>query len=203
MSTASVVNICNMALGWIGGDRITSLGDDSTRANLCNLNYPRSRDVVLEAREWTFAVKHQLLSPDAAAPSNPEYGQRFFIPTDILRVLTVHQPVDFGADQLTAGLIQAEQIPWVREGRYILCNFDEVSMRGIQRIESTGEFSESFVHALSARLAADLAIPLTESKELQQQMYSLYLEKLDDASATDGMQGRSQRIRSRYLQSRR
>lgn len=201
-STAKVVDICNMALGWIGADTITSLNDDSTTANLCKLNYPRSRDVSLEAREWTFAVKRFTLSPDEEEPEF-NWGSQFQIPTEVLRVLTVERESVVSSNELTSNAIEHEQMDWVRELDFILADQDVVFMRGIVRITDTTKFSESFVHALTARLAADLAIPITRSKTLQQQMYGLYQAKLMDAASTDGMQGRSKRIRSRYLASRR
>lgn len=201
-SQTSVVEICNMALSWLGADRITSLADGSTEANLCNLNYPITRDTVLESREWTFAVKRFTLSPDTTPPDF-QWGQRFKIPTEVLRVVTVERASVVSSNELTSNMIEHEQMNWVREEDYILTDFDVVHMRGIIRIEDTTKFSPSFVHALAARLAADLAIPITRSRTLQQQMFALYGAKLEDAAATEGMQGRSKRIRSRYLAARR
>ena len=89
-STASEVDISNMALGWLGADRITSLDDESVEAQLCKLNYPRSRDVVLEDVEWTFAVRRFILSPDPVVPLF-NWGKKFLIPTEVLRVLTVER----------------------------------------------------------------------------------------------------------------
>jgi hypothetical protein len=196
-SLSSVVDICNMALGWIGAERITSLADVSEQANLCNLNYAISRDTVLESREWTFAVERFSLNPTGVVPAY-DWGYEFVIPTEVLRVLTVDRP--------TAGVLggpEHEQENWVREGNSILMNRDTLTMRAIVRIEDTTLFSSSFVHALAARLAADLCIPITRSKTLQQQMFVLYGAKLEDAASADGMQGRSKRIRSRYLSARR
>ena len=201
-STASVVDICNMALGWIGADRITSLDDNSNQANLCNLNFPRSRDTVLESREWTFAVKRFTLTPSGDAPEFT-WSSEFLIPHEVLRVLTVERASVVSSNELTSNFIEHEQMNWVREGQFILADQDIVHMRGIIRIENTKFYSESFVHALAARLAADLAVPITRSRTLQQQMFALYGAKLEDAAATEGMQGRSRRIRSRYLQARR
>jgi len=199
---ASEVDICNMALGWIGADRITSLDDDSTQANLCKLNYPRSRDAVLETRQWQFALRREELAPDPVPPAY-YWGQRFQVPTDVLRVISVDQPASSGSDELISGIVHPEQIPWEIQGNYILCNFEVISVLEIVRVTATASFSEGFAHALAARLAADLSIPITNSRTMQSDMWSLYQIKLDDAAATDGMQGRSQRIRSRYLMARR
>ena len=201
-STASEVDIANMALSWLGADRITAFDDNTTEANLVNLNYPRSRDTVLESREWTFAVKRMTLTPDGDPPDF-DFSQRFLIPAEVLRVLTVDRRNIVSPNELTFNFIEGEQQNWVREGRYILANNDIVFVRAIIRIEDTQKFSESFVHAVAARLAADIAVAITRSRTLQQQMFALYDAKLQDAAATDGLQGRSKRIRSRYLAARR
>ena len=201
-STASEVDIANMALSWIGADSIASFDDPSTQANLVKLNYPRSRDTVLESREWTFAVERFILAPDSETPIFT-WGQRFLIPSEVLRVLTCERDQIVSSNELTQNFIEHEQINWVREGNFILTDFDVVNMRALIRIVDTTKFSESFVHALAARLAADLAIPITRSRTIQQQMFALFGAKLEDAAATEGMQGRSKRIRSRYLAARR
>jgi len=191
-----------MGLGWIGADRITSLDDDSTQANLCKLNYETIRDTVLESREWTFAVKRFTLLPTGETPEF-NWGQAFELPTEVLRVLSVERESVVGSNELTSNFIEHEQMNWVREGSEILADWDSISMRAVIRITDTAKFSPSFVHALAARIAADLCIPITRSKTLQQQMFVLYGAKLDDAASLDGMQGRSKRIRSRYLAARR
>ena len=201
-STASEVDIANMALGWIGADTITSFDDESTQAVLAKLNYPRSRDVVLEVREWTFAVKRFTLQPDTEKPEF-QWANQFPIPTEVLRVLTVEREQVVSSNELTSNFIEHEQMNWVREGGNILADMDVVFMRGLVRIEDPTKFSETFTHALAARLAADLAIPIARSKTLQQVMFTLYDLKLRDAASTEGMQGRSKRIRSRYLAARR
>ncbi len=201
-SLSSIVEICNMALSWLGANRITSLGDNSEEANLCNLNYAVSRDVVLESREWTFAVRRYTLAPTGTTPEF-NWGQEFNLPSEVLRVLSVERESAVGSNELTSNFIEHEQMNWVREGNKVLADWDTISMRAVVRIVDPAMFSVSFVHALAARLAADLCIPITRSKTLQQQMFALYQAKLADAASLDGMQGRSKRIRSRYLAARR
>lgn len=201
-SLQSEVAICNMGLSWLGADRITSLDDESEQANLCKLNYATIRDTVLEAREWTFAVKRFTILPTGDTPEF-NWSQEYNLPTEVLRALTVERKSVVGSNELTSNFIEHEQMNWVREGNKILADWDSISLRAIIRIEDTTMFSPSFVHALAARIAADLTIPITRSKTLQKQMYALYLAKLADAASLDGMQGRSKRIRSRYLSARR
>ena len=60
-------------------------------------------------------------------------------------------------------------------------------------------FSPGFVQALAARLAADLAIPIAESRQLQSDMVQIYAAKLVNADTLDSMQGRNQPITSNRL----
>ena len=68
---ASEVSICNQAISWLGGKSIISLDDGTTEANLCKANYDHLRDVVLEAKAWTFAIKRVQF---AKLSEDPLYG---------------------------------------------------------------------------------------------------------------------------------
>jgi hypothetical protein len=52
---------------------------------------------------------------------------------------------------------------------------------------------------VAARLAADLAMPITRSRKMQEDMWSLFETKLTSAAATDAGQGRSERTDSTEL----
>ena len=184
------VDIANLALGWMGEDPITSLEDDSERALQMQLNYAAARDATLEAHEWSFAIERFI--PGKVDPK-PEYGvtNRFSIPPYIIRVLSV----DNGQPEDPIG--SNEQLDWVAEGGYILCNEDVIYCRGIRRITQEGKFSPLFVHALAAKLASLTALVLTGSRDIQANMLGYYAGFIGEAKSRDGLQGRSRRLRSR------
>ncbi len=202
--SASEVAICNQALGWVGGNLIISLGDDSGEAKLCNANYASLRDAVLEEREWTFAVARIEPAPLATLPL---YGfdKQFQIPPDVIRVLQVSRAdsdvVSGGAiSRSGTGLGRETEIEWLREGSTIVANnATRIYARVITRITDTTKFSPAFDQALAARIAMDLAIPIASSAKLQKDMASMYGEKIALAAASDGLQGRSTRWRSNSL----
>ncbi len=208
---ASEVAICNIALGWIGGDLIISLDDDSVEAKLCKANYEPLRDAVQEEREWTFAVKR--IEPSALA-SAPLYGfdKAFQIPPNVIRVLQVSRfddSVTSGAVANTGirssarggtGVGRETRIEWLREGETIVANNAvRIVARVIQRIVDTTKFSAAFDQALAARIAMDIAMPLTNSLKIQTAMAGMYGDKMALAASTDGMQGRSLNTRSDSL----
>lgn len=201
---SSVVQICNLALSWLGGDLIISLDDETVEAKLCKANYEPLRDAVLEEREWTFAVVRKEL---AALQSVPLYGfdKAFQIPPATLRVLQISRggdSVEAGADnsRYNTGQGREERIDWLREGSTVVANNAErVFARLLTRVTDTTKFSAAFDQALAARIAMDIALPLTNSDKMQQSMTAMYGQKLRIAAGTDGMQGRSYKTRSDSL----
>lgn len=183
----SAVEISNLAIGWLGGTPIISFDDESTEAKLAKLNYPLVRDAVLEDHFWSFATQRIVLTPTVESPAFGEDNQ-FLIPPDTIKLQRVDRTVN-GDDNLD----------WVREGKFIIANVERCYVWYTRRVEDPTEFTSNFTQALAQRLAADIAIPLTESRSLQEQHFLLYQEKLNDAAATDGMQGRSPRTQSTRL----
>jgi hypothetical protein len=195
---SSEVEICNIALGWLGGDLIISLDDPSVEAKLCKANYTPLRDAVQEEREWTFAV---IRVEPIALVAAPVYGfdKAFQIPAATLRVLQVSRAGDGvgGTARGDTGLGREDAVDWIREGDRMMVNgADRIFARVLTRITDTTKFSPAFVQALAARIAMDLAIPLTNSEKVQQSMAALYGEKIALAASSDGLQGRSSRTRS-------
>ncbi len=206
--------ICNKALGWLGSNRITSLDieEDSPEWLLSSENFDSLRDAVLEEREWTFAVKRAILNPD---PDDPVFGSetRFVKPSDSLRILTVHDNSVIRASSSgsainpivsTRGVHDVPQADgWMVEGNYILAGADTIYVRYNERVEEVGRYSSLFIETLAQRLAAEFALPLTESKTLFDRMWQLYGAKIMIGSVSDGMQGRSRKVRSQALIRRR
>lgn len=178
---ASDVSICNQALSWLGGSLITSLDDDINEAKVCKANYADIRDAVLEAHDWTFAIGRFDLPKSATPPVNG-YANAFPLPPDVLRVMDFNDGED-----------------WRIEGTAIVTNEAAAKIRAVVRITDPNRFSALFVQALAARLAADLAITLTQSMKLQKQYYAIYNDKMNEASTNDGMQGKSRKITSSWL----
>jgi hypothetical protein len=176
------VSICNLALGWLGAQLINTLDDESTEARLCKANFDLVRDAVLEAKAWTFATKRYVLAPDAGAP---EFGwsKRFPLPPEVVRVLRCDAPRGDG------------RLPWAREGAFILADdTDVLHLAAIVRVEDAAQWSPAFGNAVAARLAAELAVPLSENRSLQADLWSLYERKLKQAGTLDGMQGRAEQF---------
>ena len=182
----SAVQIANLALTQLGVTPITSFDDATVEAELCSQYYPVIRDAVLEDHNWSFATRRVALTPIAEKPVF-QYTQIFPLPADTLRVLLVSS--DAGTN-----FTRPQNVVYSVEGRNILANYDVIYVMLIARVIETASFSPTFVNALATRLASEMCIALTNSRQLSGQLFDSYGYKLAIAARSDGMQGSSQRM---------
>ena len=176
---ATEVSICSNALRRLGDDPITSLTDDTERARLCNSLYAPARDAVLRSHPWNFAITRATLAQLSTTPAY-EYAYQYSLPTDpyCLRVLSMeYQDYVFKIEHLAG------------TGRVLLTDESTAKILYIARVSDTAQFDSLFVDALTAKLAADLSYPVTNSTSLQLQMHKLYELKLSEARSIDGQEG--------------
>ena len=65
----SFVDICNRAITFLGSERITSLDDDTKEGRACKAIHEQTRDNVLRAHPWSFAMKRAALAATTTAPA--------------------------------------------------------------------------------------------------------------------------------------
>lgn len=185
------VAICNLALGWLGANPITSIDDASVPAELCKANWDAIRDSVLEAHAWTFAVERGQLAADATAPAYG-WGNRFQVPSTLIRILEADDGTGYA------------DFEWVREGAYLLTDQPApLYIRYVKRVEDPALWSAGFCMALAYRLAAALTVSITENRANHADLWKLYQATLLEAARMDGFQGRSERVRSSVIAQRR
>jgi hypothetical protein len=176
----SEVSICNGALDLLGSDPIASFDDGSKAANLCSRRYSVVRDACLRAYPWNCAIRRTGLAADTTAPAWG-YANRFALPEGpdpefCLRVLRL-EGEDVGATYKV-------------EGRFILSDEGApLNILYLARIGDPAQFDALLVEAISARLAADLAWPLTGSQSAAVAMRDTYRAKLIEARSIDAQEG--------------
>jgi len=178
--------ICNMALGHLGGLRITDLDvDDSTEAELCNDNYEYCRDFVLESRDWTFARKRDEITIDGSAPDF-EWKSRFARPADCITLRRLsNDPTD---------MEKAE--PYELEGSWILTDTNVLYVIYTEQIIDVTLFSPAFTRALVYFLASVMASALTDNAKIEDILYRKFERTLEQAGGRDGVQTRPRRVRT-------
>jgi hypothetical protein len=194
------VEISNLALSWLGQNQINNLTDNQTEAKVMNANFATARDKLLADHAWTFALRREILSPVADLPEFGA-GNKFLIPSDVLRVFRVFRPSG-SSGNFQGTIFQTQEFQnaqWVREGQFIIAREEIVWALFIFREVNTDRWPQPFVHALAARLAADTCMVFTENRRMFEQMEMLFQDKLADALYSDGSQGRTEIVRSNRL----
>jgi len=189
---ANPTTIANKALSYLGADPITSLDDNNTTAELIKVNYDSIRDAVLEERNWSWATKRHT----STTSDEPEFGMGFRhpVPEAYLKVTRLYREVNsYDPNKWRPS------VGWRREGQFIIARESTIYMWGIERITNTNQFPAMFVECFATRIAAELAIAITENQSQQGLMWQLYGAKLDAAAASDGAQGGSDVIQSNTL----
>lgn len=179
---ADITQICNLALGKLGAERIMSIEDSSQPARFCKLFYEQTRDEMLQAHAWNFANKRAILSRLSDAPVFG-WGCQYQLPVDCLRVLQLNG-------------FEPSQAPgnFVIEGNRLLTDQDSAQILYIAQVTDSTVFSAMFVEALAAKLAFKLAKPLTGSATLAQEHLQEFERILKGAAAAkDGNEGRNKR----------
>jgi hypothetical protein len=154
----NAVDLCNTALQRVGATSIMSLLDNSPEARACNLAYDTNRRDELRKHRWNFAIKREVLAPDATAPAF-DYLYAFTLPSDCLRIL---RPATADLD-------------WQVEGRKILTNDGAtLYLRYICDVENPALWDASFYNVCAMGLAVDICERLTQSNGKKQMLMQEY-----------------------------
>lgn len=210
---ASVVDICNLALGHLGDNATVSSIDPpegSAQAEHCARFYPIARDTLLEMHAWNFSVRRAALAQ--LTSEWPEWKYAYALPSNIINLISI-LPQD-AADDYAARFIPTDTpvfahnySPMIAAGRYVpqpytvetrddgtqilFTNMENAVLRYTVHVEDPTQFSPLFTMALSWHLASMLAGPVikgdagaAEAKRCQQMMM-VYLQQ---ARASDANQ---------------
>jgi hypothetical protein len=174
---SSEVEIASNALYLIGLKPITDFDEGTQKANLMKAMYPITRDAVLRGHNWRCATKY-FSTPADATPPLMDWNYAYPISNEpyVLRVLRVKDD-DRG-------------VRWRVQGRNILTNSSSpLVWEGVIRVIAVRDFDPLLEDAITFRLAAAGAMPLTESMKNLQAMLAAYKEKMEEARTVDSQEG--------------
>jgi hypothetical protein len=170
------LDICNMALGAIGQDEVSTLVGSGKVIRLLNRFYPQIRDEVLESHPWNFAKSRDTLAA-SVTPPEWEWSTAYDLPSDCIRVLKVRTSDD------------NQTQPWKVEGTQILTNMEtSIPILYIAR-KPEALFRPLFITALFQRLGAELAGPIAQSASLAAQLAADYEKALRRARSMNAQEG--------------
>lgn len=168
---ASIIDICNMALGMIGVGDITSLNDSSKESKACKLAWPIVRDEILRSHPWNCATKRVSLTPLVDTPEfNWDY--QYQLPSDCLRVIKVNPESQYQVEQ-----------------RKVLSNEIDLQIEYIFRQEDPTAYDSALVSAFSYSLASKIAYQFNASTSQVDYLSTQAEDKLADARSADAREG--------------
>lgn len=178
---ASIIEICNIALSRLGNSRsINSLTEQSKEAGVCSLHYEPARNAVLSDFDWNFATKRVALADTGTPPPDWQYAYRY--PTDCMRITALMLP---GMRNPPARLrVQYETgVDDAGTGKLIFTDQPEAWLKYVGLVTDPNVFDALFRDAMSWRMAADMAMPLTAGPQLAQNALTMYAQVIRSAGS--------------------
>lgn len=208
---ASEVDICNLALSFIGDDaNVASIDppEGSVQAEHCSRFYPIARDGLLQMHRWNFASRRAI--PASVTNTISQWQYAYALPADVMDVVAVIP--SNAADDYAIAYWPSDQPAWLHNyspalaaGQYVpqkyaieidssgasilYCNIDNALLRYQARVTDTGKFPALFTHALAWHLASMLAGPVMKGDAGAQmaqnciKQMALYLSQAKNADA--------------------
>jgi len=172
--TLSAIDLCARALIKIGANTIASFTEGTAEAEVSASLYATVRDALLSAHPWNFAIDQARLS-QLASPPKADFEYAFQLPVGCIRVLSA------GAGGRGMGL------RYRVVGRELHTSSSEVTLTFVSRPDED-LFPPFFAMALIAQLAAEFAIPLTDSTSRWQALRKVAEEEFRRAKLIDAQE---------------
>jgi len=155
----SKVQICNRGLStYLGQATITSFDDSSPAAEQCTLHYDDTVETIFEAHWWHFATGRQVLA-ELVNDRPCEWLFKYARPAEAAIIRWVNKPtsarvlIEMGEDPAAPIELVADVI--YSNVQFASCEYTKI-------ITDTSKYPRHFANAISAQMAAVMAMPLTE-----------------------------------------
>ena len=169
------VEICNMALLRLGHDRtIADLEEQSAEAGYLKTFWDSCRKATLRAGAWNFATKTTTLA--ASTDTSDEWDYIYALPARCLRAVEIVNIYSKAPE---------DRIAYEIRGKQLYTDQPDAKLKFIVDLDDENLFDAEFVDALTYRLAAEVAMPLTQDMARQGRMFEMYRVLIGDAKAAD------------------
>lgn len=157
---ATDIEICSRALIRLGAKPIDSFEDGTDKALACDLIYSSVLESELSIYPWRFAMKKVQLARHTDTPTN-EWKYAYQLPTDRIGGIFAL----FDSSQTGAAPKKAFEV----FGDKVFCDYETVYVDYPYK-PAESEFPAYFTEFLVLAIAANLAVPITDQANLEDQM---------------------------------
>lgn len=171
---ASVVDIVNTALDYLGQAPIINMDEHSPSAARARRMWPGARDGVLRAHIWKCAQKRARLARLAARPLFG-FAYQYQLPPDFLRLAATEPEARFSIEK-----------------DRLMADSPELSIAYVVRLEDANLFDAMLRDCLALKLAAMMAYGATASTALSQGLEIQFRNRLKEARSADAREGEPQ-----------
>jgi hypothetical protein len=151
------ITTCNLALGELRTASIIDIAEDTVEARECARYYPICLRILLERHDWSFANRRAALAELADNDRAAEWAHAYFLPTGCATPLRL-----VAADGYAPDFIVENRILYTQLGNAVL----EYAANDLADSEMPGLFVDALAYALAARLA----VPIRDSREMKGQL---------------------------------
>jgi len=177
--------ICNMALGHIGADSISSLTNSrSKNAEYCNTYFETARDATLEGHDWNFArVRRTLAAASETVPDDWSYAYNY--PADCVKFRRM-----LHTDRRSNNPYPFEvALKQDQSSRWILTDLSPATGVYTARVTNLNLYPALAVEAMSWKLAALIVVPITRKLDAPPSYERVFMQKLSMAEASSANEG--------------
>lgn len=185
---ASTIEICNLALGYVGEPPIASFDDRRPAAEYCKLYYDGALRALLREHPWNFATDREYLTPvDVPEAWQPTYTHAYVLPA---RCLHLQRLIDQHGNQSLSFTSAAHPA----QGRdIILCRIPSAIAEFTRYVDNANAYGPFFIQALARKLQSMIARSLLKNSsgasQIIQEAETLYRQELESAKVHDAREG--------------
>lgn len=206
---ADLLEIWNRALGHVGdANTIADEGEENAQARAVRRMWPIARDAVLAAHHWRFAERTILATPYSPVPPG-KWALAYLYPSDALHIRHLDLPKErvpvrgvyhdryCGETWFRRDRVHPEEwevggvtSPTGIDTQLILTDAELATITYTRRVEDATRYPVWVADVMAWKLAFDIAVPLSVSRETRAEAWKVYLDMMDQAMQRDARQQR-------------
>lgn len=180
---ASRVSICNLAIARLPAKAIATYEENSLEARECRRHYPQVIDEMLQGpHTWSFQIQRVELAALASNDREHEWLHAYQVPANMGHAIQLMPnldavgggyPVPLPGEpyrEVWGGVSQQFGVPYIISGSTIYSNQESAILEfGVNSVEEAS-LPPLVVNAISAELAARIAIPVKQDRKLKAEL---------------------------------